>query len=136
MSSNSPTYSSTFLKAIEPFTIEEFEDMAFGTPSTPIKQSMWDWVTSMTPPSSPALASCYFISGRAFSPEEEPPSLVLAFYTFMNGDYNPWLFVDDPETFFAIKPSSNPQGSEHPATHTYVLQPHGRDGCAITFHFK
>ncbi|MBW0592295.1 hypothetical protein O181_132010 [Austropuccinia psidii MF-1] len=82
MSSNSPTYSSTSLKAIKPFTIKEFEEMVFGTPLTPIKRSMWDWVTSMTPPSPPALASGSFGSDRASSPEEEPPSLALAFYTF------------------------------------------------------
>ncbi|MBW0562483.1 hypothetical protein O181_102198 [Austropuccinia psidii MF-1] len=87
MSSNNPVYSSTLLKAIEPFTIEEFEEMVFGTLSTPIKQSMWEWVTLMTPPSPPALASCSFSSTRALSPEEEPPSSVLAFYTFINGDY-------------------------------------------------
>ncbi|MBW0481138.1 hypothetical protein O181_020853 [Austropuccinia psidii MF-1] len=86
MSPNNPIYSSTFLKAIEPFTIEEFEEIVLGTPSTPIKQSMWEWVTSMTPPSPPALASCSFSDARALSPEEEPLSSELAFYTFIDGD--------------------------------------------------
>ncbi|MBW0568961.1 hypothetical protein O181_108676 [Austropuccinia psidii MF-1] len=141
MSSNSPEYSSTFLKAIEPFTIEEFEEMVFGTPTTPIRQSMWEWVTSMTPPptcppSPPSLASLSVSSSQASSLEEEPLSLALTFYTFINGDYDPHLFVDYPETFFAIQPTSNPQVSEQPAGHTYALQPRGRDGRAITFRSK
>ncbi|MBW0581573.1 hypothetical protein O181_121288 [Austropuccinia psidii MF-1] len=96
MSYNSPVYSSTFLKEMEPFTIEEFEEMVFGTPSTTIKQSMWEWVTLKTPPSTPALANCLFSSTRASSPEDKPPSAALAFYTFMNGDYLPKRFVNDP----------------------------------------
>ncbi|MBW0570492.1 hypothetical protein O181_110207 [Austropuccinia psidii MF-1] len=121
MGSNSPIYHSTFSKAIKPFTIEEFEKIIFGTPSTPVKQSMWDWVTLMTPPSPPAFASYSFSSTRALLPEEEPPSSALAFYTSINGDYNPWLFVNDPETFFSIRPTSNPQSSKNPGTHTYEL---------------
>ncbi|MBW0526521.1 hypothetical protein O181_066236 [Austropuccinia psidii MF-1] len=119
MSFDNPVYSSTFLKAIEPFTIKEFEELVFGTPSKPIKPSIWEWITSMTPPSTPALAICLFSFTRALSPEEEPPSSTLAFYTFINGDYNPRLFVNDPETFFSIGPASNSQGSKNPATHTY-----------------
>ncbi|MBW0581278.1 hypothetical protein O181_120993 [Austropuccinia psidii MF-1] len=65
MSSNSSTYSSTFLKAIKPFSIEEFEELVFGTPLTPIKRLMWEWVTSMTPPSTPALANYSVSSPRA-----------------------------------------------------------------------
>ncbi|MBW0571555.1 hypothetical protein O181_111270 [Austropuccinia psidii MF-1] len=75
-------------------------------------------------------------STRASSPEEEPPSSELAFYTFINGDYDPQLFVNDPETFFSIRPASNSQGSKNPATYTYELRPHGPDGCAITSHSK
>ncbi|MBW0580575.1 hypothetical protein O181_120290 [Austropuccinia psidii MF-1] len=136
MSFDNPVYSSTFLKAIEPFTIEEFEELVFGTPATPIKRFMWEWVTSLTPPSTPDLANCSFSSTRASSPEEEPPSAALAFYTFINGNYLPELFVDDPELFFLSGPASNLQGPNHPATHTYALRPCGQDGCTITFHFK
>ncbi|MBW0572954.1 hypothetical protein O181_112669 [Austropuccinia psidii MF-1] len=136
MSFDNPIYSSTFLKAIKPFTIEEFEELVFGTPATPIKQSMWEWVTSMTPPLTPALANCSFSSTRASSPEEEPPSAALAFYTFINSNYLPKLFVDDPKIFFSSGPASNLQGPNHPALNTYALRPHGRDGRAITFHFK
>ncbi|MBW0554807.1 hypothetical protein O181_094522 [Austropuccinia psidii MF-1] len=136
MSHDKPVYSSTFLKAIEPFTIEEFEELVFGTPAMPIKQSMWDWVTSITPPSTPALANPSFSSTRSSSPEEEPPSSALAFYTFINGDYLPKLFVDDPETFFSIGPASNSQGSKNPAPLPYKLRPRGPDGRAITSHFK
>ncbi|MBW0570833.1 hypothetical protein O181_110548 [Austropuccinia psidii MF-1] len=136
MSSNNPVYLSTLLKAIEPFTIEEFEELVFDTPSTPIKRSIWEWVTLMTPPSTSDLAICLFRSTRASSPEEEPLSSALAFYTLINGDYNPWLFVNYPETFFSIGPASNSQGSKIPATHTYELQPCGPDGRAITSHSK
>ncbi|MBW0559077.1 hypothetical protein O181_098792 [Austropuccinia psidii MF-1] len=136
MISNSPIYSSTFLKAIEPFTIEEFEEIVFGTPSTPIKQSMWEWVTSITPPptcppSPPALASLSFSSDEASSPEEEPPSASLAFYTFINGDYLPGLFVNDPEMAFSTGDSANSTPN-----HTYNLRPHNPDGCAITSFVK
>ncbi|MBW0593299.1 hypothetical protein O181_133014 [Austropuccinia psidii MF-1] len=75
-------------------------------------------------------------STRALSPEEEPPSSELAFYTLINGDYDPQLFVNDPETFFSIRPASNYQGSKNPANYTYELRPHGPDGCAITSHSK
>ncbi|MBW0584939.1 hypothetical protein O181_124654 [Austropuccinia psidii MF-1] len=136
MSFDNPIYLSTFLKAIEPFTIKEFEELVFGTPSTPIKQSIWEWVTSMTPPSTPALAICLFSSTRASSLQQEHPSSDLAFYTFINGNYDPWLFVNDPETFFSIGPASNSQGSKNPATHTYELRPCGPDGRAITSHSK
>ncbi|MBW0577137.1 hypothetical protein O181_116852 [Austropuccinia psidii MF-1] len=121
MSFDNPVYLFTFLKAIEPFTIEEFEELVFGTPSTPIKKSIWEWVTSMTPPSTLALAICSFSSTRASLLEEEPPSSALAFYTFINGNYDPRLFVNDPEAFFSIGPASNSQGSKNPATHTYEL---------------
>ncbi|MBW0572494.1 hypothetical protein O181_112209 [Austropuccinia psidii MF-1] len=117
MSYNNPVYSSTFLKAIELFTIEEFEELVFCTPLMPIKRLMWD-------------------STRASSPEEEPLSTALAFYTFINGDYLPKLFVDDPKTFFSIGPASNSQGSKNPAPHTYELRPRGPDGCEITSHSK
>ncbi|MBW0513687.1 hypothetical protein O181_053402 [Austropuccinia psidii MF-1] len=136
MSSNNLVYSSTFLKAIEPFTIEEFEEMAFGTPSTPIKQSMGEWVTLMTPPSTSALANCSFSSTRASSPEEKPPSAASAFYTFINGDYFPEFFINDPELFFSSGPASNPQGSKHHSTHTYGLRPCGQNGHAITSNSK
>ncbi|MBW0587939.1 hypothetical protein O181_127654 [Austropuccinia psidii MF-1] len=102
----------------------------------PIKQSMWEWVTSMTPPSTPALANSSFSSTRSSSPEEEPLSAALAFYTFINGNYLPKLFVDDPELFFSSGTASNPQGPKNPAAHTYELRPRGQDGCAITSHFK
>ncbi|MBW0553420.1 hypothetical protein O181_093135 [Austropuccinia psidii MF-1] len=117
MSHDKPVYSSTFLKAIEPFTIEEFEELVFGTPAMPIKQSMWD-------------------STRSPSPEEEPPSAALAFYTFINGNYLPELFVDDPGVFFSSGPASNHQGPKNPAAHTYELRPCGQDGRAITSRFK
>ncbi|MBW0581328.1 hypothetical protein O181_121043 [Austropuccinia psidii MF-1] len=136
MSSDIPIYSSTFLKAIEPFTIEEFEELVFGTPAMPVKQSMWEWITSMTPPSTPALANYSVSSIRASSPEEEPPSAALDFYTFINGNYLPELFVDNPELFFSSGPTSNPQGPKNPAAHTYELRPRGQDGRAITSHFK
>ncbi|MBW0572767.1 hypothetical protein O181_112482 [Austropuccinia psidii MF-1] len=95
----------------------KFEELVFGTPATPVKQAMWEWITLMTPPSTPALASYSISSTRALSPEEEPPSAALAFYTFINGDYLPELFVDDPEIFFLSGPTSNLQSPNHPATH-------------------
>ncbi|MBW0578463.1 hypothetical protein O181_118178, partial [Austropuccinia psidii MF-1] len=72
----------------------------------------------------------------ASSPEEEPPSAALAFYTFINGDYLPKLLVNDPELFFSSGLASNSQGSKNPAFHTYELRPRGPDGRAITSHSK
>ncbi|MBW0540000.1 hypothetical protein O181_079715 [Austropuccinia psidii MF-1] len=132
MSSDNPIYSSTFLKAIEPFSIGYFEEMVFGTPSTPVKRSMWEWVTSICPPSPPALAGFLFRSFRASLPEEEPPSAALAFYTFINGDYDPRLFVEDPKTLFLIGDPSNPHGSKPIASHTYALLPRNQNDRAIT----
>ncbi|MBW0564897.1 hypothetical protein O181_104612 [Austropuccinia psidii MF-1] len=87
MSSDNPIYSSTFLKAIEPFTIEEFEEMVFGTPSTPVKQSMWEWVTSITPPSTcppspPALADpeTLLSIGDAANPHGPKPTATLVYF--------------------------------------------------------
>ncbi|MBW0570724.1 hypothetical protein O181_110439 [Austropuccinia psidii MF-1] len=129
MSFDNPIYSSTFLKAIEPFTVEEVKELVLGTPAMPIKRSMWEWVTSMTPPSTPALTNCSFSSTRASSPEEEPPSADFDLYTFINSDYL-------PELFFLSGQASNLQGPNHPATHTYALRPRGQDGSTINFHFK
>ncbi|MBW0540137.1 hypothetical protein O181_079852 [Austropuccinia psidii MF-1] len=126
MCPNSPVYSSSFLTANKPFSVEEFEEMVFGTPSTPVERSMWEWFTSITPPSTcppspPALAGFSFSSPRASLPEDEPPSAALAFYTFINGDYDSRLFVEDPKTVFLIRVASNPQGSKPTASHTYAL---------------
>ncbi|MBW0573103.1 hypothetical protein O181_112818 [Austropuccinia psidii MF-1] len=126
MCPNNPVYSSSYLKAIEPFSIEEFEEMVFGTPSTPVKQSMWEWVTSITPPSTcppspPALAGFSFSSPRASLSKEEPPSAGFSFYTFINGDYDSQLFAEDFEAVFLIGAAANPQVSKPTAAHTYAL---------------
>ncbi|MBW0541490.1 hypothetical protein O181_081205 [Austropuccinia psidii MF-1] len=111
--------------------------MVFGTPYTPVKRSMWEWVTSITPPSTcpaspPALAGFSFSSFRASLPEEEPPSAALAFYTFINGDDDPQLFVEDHKTLLLIGDAANPHGSKPTASHTYALQSHNKNGRAIT----
>ncbi|MBW0529450.1 hypothetical protein O181_069165 [Austropuccinia psidii MF-1] len=90
---------------------------------------MWEWVTSINPPSMCPPSPLLFLVFCSALPE--PPSAELAFHTFINGDYNLWIFVEDPKTLFLIGDAANPQGSKPTAGHTYTLRPRNQNGYAI-----
>ncbi|MBW0568040.1 hypothetical protein O181_107755 [Austropuccinia psidii MF-1] len=100
MSSGYRCYGSCFKDFINAFPAEEVEQMIFGDPS-PASQnaSLLDWALDSTrdPSSPPALASFLHNSSPSYS--EEIPESAMAFYAFIEGDYDPCLFVEDPFSF-------------------------------------
>ncbi|MBW0559438.1 hypothetical protein O181_099153 [Austropuccinia psidii MF-1] len=102
MGSGYRCYGSSFEDFINAFPSEEVKRMIFGDPSPPsLNASLLDWALASTrdPSSPPALAS--FLRDSSPSYLEEIPESAMAFYAFIEGDYNPRLFVDDPLNFFA-----------------------------------
>ncbi|MBW0575687.1 hypothetical protein O181_115402 [Austropuccinia psidii MF-1] len=94
MSSSNRCYGSCFEDFINAFPTEEVERMIFGDPSpTSRNASLLDWALASTrdPSSPPALASFSRDPSPAFS--EGVPESAMAFYAFIEGKYDPRLFV-------------------------------------------
>ncbi|MBW0575340.1 hypothetical protein O181_115055 [Austropuccinia psidii MF-1] len=139
MSSGDHFYGSCSKDFIHAFPSEEVERMIFGDPSPPSRNtSLLDWALALTrdPSSPPALATL----SKASSPSpssEGVPEAAMAFYAFIEGEYDPRLFVPDPLSYFL--------GEETPSNgsikancgykkhfHHYNLHPHDSSGWAIT----
>ncbi|MBW0579270.1 hypothetical protein O181_118985 [Austropuccinia psidii MF-1] len=134
MSSLNCHYGSGYSNFIKVFSDEELEELLFGYPSSPSEsRGFWDWATK--PHSIPASPPALVTLSRVPSPlpsSEDIPEATLAFYAFIKGEYNPCLFVADPQSYFlgeeALNTSSpkNKDGFRKP-THAYDLRP--RDFC-------
>ncbi|MBW0580296.1 hypothetical protein O181_120011 [Austropuccinia psidii MF-1] len=131
MSSLNRHYGFGYSDSVNVFSDEELEELLFGYPSSPSEsRGFWDWATKphSTPASPPALATL----SRAPSPlpsSEDIPKAALAFYAFIEGEYNPRLFVPDPLSYFlgeeALNASSQKKeknGFQKPS-HSYDLRP-------------
>ncbi|MBW0558169.1 hypothetical protein O181_097884 [Austropuccinia psidii MF-1] len=118
----------------------EQEELLFGYPSSPSKStSFWDWVNNpcSTPPSPPALEPILNASSPS-SYSGEVPEAAMPFYAFIEGKYDPCLFVPDPFNSFSkegasssIKPKTHNQWRRR---HPYYLRPRDSNGEAITTH--
>ncbi|MBW0567117.1 hypothetical protein O181_106832 [Austropuccinia psidii MF-1] len=124
---------------ISSFSPEELEELLFGYPSSPSKNmGIWSWANNLnsTPSSPPALATL----SRSSSPSpssEVVPKAATAFYAFIEGEYDPRLFVPNSLSYFlGDKTSSN--GSikfncgYKKKIHPYNLCPCDSSGWAIT----
>ncbi|MBW0587855.1 hypothetical protein O181_127570 [Austropuccinia psidii MF-1] len=139
MSSGDCFYGSFFKDFIHDFPSKEVERMISGDPSPPsCNTSLLDWALALTrdPSSPPALATL----SKASSPSpssEGVPEATMAFYAFIEGKYNPRLFVPNPLSYFL--------GEETPSNgsikancgykkhfHHYNLCPRDSSGRAIT----
>ncbi|MBW0486687.1 hypothetical protein O181_026402 [Austropuccinia psidii MF-1] len=102
MSSKSRSYGSGYSDLISSFSPEELEELLFGYPSSPSKNmGIWSWANNFnpTPSSPPALATL----SRSSSPSpslEGVPEAAMAFYAFIEGSYDPQLFVPNPLDYF------------------------------------
>ncbi|MBW0573125.1 hypothetical protein O181_112840 [Austropuccinia psidii MF-1] len=109
--------------------------MIFGDPSPPsLNASLLDWALASTrdPSLPPALAS--FLRDSSPSYLEENPESAMAFYDFIEGDYDPCLFVDKPLNFSANeKNSSSIKQKRHcpKKSHSYCLRPRDSNGCVV-----
>ncbi|MBW0566098.1 hypothetical protein O181_105813 [Austropuccinia psidii MF-1] len=135
MSSGYHCYGSCFKDFINAFPSEEVEQMIFGDPSPPsLNACLLDWALASTrdPYLPPALAS--FLQDSSPSYLEEIPESAMAFYAFIEGDYDPRLFVDNPLNFFANKKSSSSikQKRHCPKkSHSYCLRPCDSNGHVV-----
>ncbi|MBW0570175.1 hypothetical protein O181_109890 [Austropuccinia psidii MF-1] len=103
--------------------------------------TFWDWVNNphSTPPSPPALHSLSGTSSIS-SYSQEVPDAALAFYAFIEGDYDPRLFVPDPFDYFLLQGDSAPSLVKHRKTHPvskvkphhYFLRPRNSTSRSIT----
>ncbi|MBW0557290.1 hypothetical protein O181_097005 [Austropuccinia psidii MF-1] len=132
------SYGSGYSDLVNIFSTEEVEELLFGYPSSPSNSTaFWDWVNapSSTPPSPPALAPILNASSPS-SYSREVPEAAMTFYAFIEGAYDPCLFVPDPFDYFskegtsvAIKPKRHHQWRKG---HPYYLRPRDSNGRAIT----
>ncbi|MBW0570184.1 hypothetical protein O181_109899 [Austropuccinia psidii MF-1] len=113
--------------------------MIFSDPSPPSRNtSLLDWALALArdPSSPPSLATL----SKALSPSpssEGVPEAAMAFYAFIEGKYDPRLFVPDPLRYFlgdntssndSIKTNCGYKKTIHP----YNLRPCDSSGRAIT----
>ncbi|MBW0548837.1 hypothetical protein O181_088552 [Austropuccinia psidii MF-1] len=130
-------YGSGFKDFINPFPAKEVERMIFGDPSpTSHNTSLLDWALASTRDPSPPLSLASFLQDSSPSYLEENPDSAMVFYAFIEGDYNPCLFVKDPLNFFARKKnSSSIKPRRHfpkRKSHSYCQRPPDSNGRAIT----
>ncbi|MBW0583581.1 hypothetical protein O181_123296 [Austropuccinia psidii MF-1] len=140
MNSQSRLYGSGYSDFVNSFHTEELEEFLFGyLPHSSSRTAFWDWVnTPSSMPPSPALATL----SKASSPSpslEELPKAAMAFYAFIEGEYNPRLFVPDPFNHFLGKEASASSAKDmrtlpvsQKKTHRYFLRPHDSTGRVIT----
>ncbi|MBW0527782.1 hypothetical protein O181_067497 [Austropuccinia psidii MF-1] len=100
MSSGYLYYGSGYSDFVKVFSDKELEELLFGYPSSPsTNMGLWSWANNFyaAPPSPPALATL----SRSSSPSSEGvPKAAMAFYAFIEGIYDPQLFVPDPLNYF------------------------------------
>ncbi|MBW0584344.1 hypothetical protein O181_124059 [Austropuccinia psidii MF-1] len=92
MCSSDHSYGSGYSDFIKAFTANEIEDLLFGSTLPSFAETLSD--PSYPPPLPPALAP------SVSSDTESVPKAALAFYTFIEGKFDPRLFVPDPATYF------------------------------------
>ncbi|MBW0549614.1 hypothetical protein O181_089329 [Austropuccinia psidii MF-1] len=138
MSSSNRHYGYGYSILIDSFSSEELEELLFGYPSSPSKNmGIWNWANNFnsTPSSPPALATL----SRASSPSpslEDIPKATLTFYAFIEGKYDPQLFVPNPLSSFlgeeALKTSSVTASNGHTSpSHPYNLRPRDFTGRVV-----
>ncbi|MBW0549305.1 hypothetical protein O181_089020 [Austropuccinia psidii MF-1] len=138
MNPQNRSYGFGYSDSVKIFSDKELEELLFGYPSSPSEsRGFWDWAFQphSTPASPPALATLSGVPSPLPS-SEEIPKAALAFYAFIEGEYDPRLFVPDPLNYFskegassAIKPKKHHQRRRR---HPYYLRPRDSNGRAIT----
>ncbi|MBW0562693.1 hypothetical protein O181_102408 [Austropuccinia psidii MF-1] len=123
-------YGFGYSDSVKVFSDEELEELLFGYPSSPSEsRGFWDWASKphSTPASPPALATLSRVPSPLPS-SKDIPEPALAFYAFIEGKYDPCLFVPDPLSYFlgeeALNVSSQKSnnGFRKPS-HYYGLRP-------------
>ncbi|MBW0558506.1 hypothetical protein O181_098221 [Austropuccinia psidii MF-1] len=138
MSSLNCHYGSGYSDSVKVFSDKELGELLFGYPSSPSEsRGFWDWATKphSIPASPPALATLSRVTSPLTS-SKNIPKAALAFYLFIQGKYDPRLFVADPLSYFlgeeALNASSqkNKNGFRKPS-HPYGLHSRGFCGRVI-----
>ncbi|MBW0589014.1 hypothetical protein O181_128729 [Austropuccinia psidii MF-1] len=96
------SYGSVYSNFINAFSTNELEELLFGFPSpSSSRTGFWDWVNNpqSNSPSPPALETLSKASSPSSSLENVPEAAV-AFYAFIEGKYDPRLFVPNPLSYF------------------------------------
>ncbi|MBW0555599.1 hypothetical protein O181_095314 [Austropuccinia psidii MF-1] len=96
-------------------------------------RGFWDWASKphSTPASPPYLATLSRVPSP-FPSSKDIPEAALAFYAFIEGEYNPCLFVADPLSYFLGEEAMNVSSRKNKNSfrkpcHSYGLPP--RDFC-------
>ncbi|MBW0564705.1 hypothetical protein O181_104420 [Austropuccinia psidii MF-1] len=103
------SYGLGYSDLIKVFSTEELDELLFGCPSYPSRSTIfWDRVDNphLTPPS-PAALTRISNTSSPFSYSEEVPEAVMAFYVFIEGEYDPRLFVPDPVNYLSKEGTSS-----------------------------
>ncbi|MBW0577668.1 hypothetical protein O181_117383 [Austropuccinia psidii MF-1] len=136
------SYGAGYSDFVKVFSPDELEELLFGYPSYPSRFSgIWEWENN-SPPSCPSPPALHSLSGTLSisSYSQEIQDAALAFYAFIESDYNPRLFVPDPFDYFLLQGDSAPSLVKHRKTHPvlkikphhYFLRPRDSPGRAIT----
>ncbi|MBW0563525.1 hypothetical protein O181_103240 [Austropuccinia psidii MF-1] len=91
MNHQGQSYGSGSSNFIYAFSTDELEELLFGFPShSSSRTGFWDWVNNpqSNPPSLPALET-FLKASSPSSSLENVPEAVVAFYAFIEGEYNP-----------------------------------------------
>ncbi|MBW0545014.1 hypothetical protein O181_084729 [Austropuccinia psidii MF-1] len=102
MSSLNRSYGFRYYDFVKVCSAKELEELLFGYPSSPSEsRGFWHWATKphSIPASPPALGTLSRVPSP-FPSSENIPEAALAFYMFIEGKYNPRLFVLDPLSHF------------------------------------
>ncbi|MBW0549049.1 hypothetical protein O181_088764 [Austropuccinia psidii MF-1] len=97
MSSSDHSYGSGYSDLIKAFTARKIEERLFGSALPSFHETISD------PPSHPQLPPALAPLSRApsvSSDTESVPDAALAFYAFIEGKFDPRLFVLDPAAYF------------------------------------
>ncbi|MBW0515591.1 hypothetical protein O181_055306 [Austropuccinia psidii MF-1] len=135
-------YGAGYSDFVKVFSPNELEELLFGYPSSPSRFSgMGEWENNF-PPFCPSLPALQYLSGTSSISlySQEVADAALAFYAFIEGKYDPRLFVPDPCDYFLHQGDSPPAPIKHRKTHPvfkkkphhYFLRPRDSTGWAIT----
>ncbi|MBW0584086.1 hypothetical protein O181_123801 [Austropuccinia psidii MF-1] len=97
MSSSDHSYGSGYSDLIKAFTANEIEELLFGSVLPSFSETLSN---PSNPPQSPPALAPLSRAPSVSSHTESVPEAALAFYAFIEGKFDPRLFVPDPAAYF------------------------------------
>ncbi|MBW0572944.1 hypothetical protein O181_112659 [Austropuccinia psidii MF-1] len=136
MSSSDCSYGSDYSDLIKAFTASEIEELLFGSALPSFLETLSN---PSNPPQSPQALAPLSRAPSVSSDTESIPEAALAFYAFIEGKFDPRLFVPDPAAYFLnndppiiTKRKRNRRLPRRTIPVSYHLRPQNSKGRAIT----